>query len=283
MAAAAPVKPRPEFAGILREHNEYAQGDGRQTSDKINGAFDRLMLQSGLGLSPGLMLATIFCSALTFAGIAFVIQENLLTTGVGFFVGAVIAILFLFAARARRQKKILGQIPDMVSELARAARTGRSLESCLQDIARDTPSPLGDELRVGTRRMAMGVPVGEALRDLPERTGVNSLHVFVMALSLHEETGGDLVRILERLARAIRDRISFLGRLRAATAASRATAILMLVVPPAVVVFFVIRDPNYLNDLFSSFWGRLVTVLAIILQIVGSLWVLGILNRSRRT
>ncbi|QDT38145.1 type II secretion system F family protein [Stratiformator vulcanicus] len=283
MATAAPIKSKPEFAGILRERNEFAQGDSGQTSDKINSSFDSLMLQSGLGMSPGLMLAVIVCSALALAGVAFVVQENLLTTGIAFFVGGVLAVLALFAVRARRQKKIMGQIPDMVSELARAARTGRSLESCLQTVAEDTPSPLGDELRIGTRRMAMGVPVADALRDLPERTGVNSLHVFVMALALHSETGGDLVRILERLARAVRDRIGFLGRLRAATAASRATAILMLVVPPAIVLFFIIRDPNYLTDLFDSFWGRLVTVLAIILQIVGSLWVLMILNRSRRT
>ncbi|QDT65383.1 type II secretion system F family protein [Calycomorphotria hydatis] len=290
MATMAPtrIQSRPEFADILREETSYAQPKPEGTKrasvdDRINGAFDRLMLQSGLGISPGMLLALCVCSAITLGGAMFVWQENLLTTGVACGVGAFIPLLYTMYARNKRQNTILNQMPDMVSELARAARTGRSLENCLNLVARDTPAPLGDELKNCTRKMAMGLSIPESMKGLPERTGVNSTNIFVMALTLHSETGGDLILVLERLANAIRDRISFLGRLRAATTASRATAVLMLVLPPAVVAFFIFRDPNYLTDLFSSSWGRSVTALAIFLQLAGSVWVMRILGNSKRT
>ncbi len=62
--------------------------------------------------------------------------------------------------------------------------------------------------------------------------------------------------VMERLSRTVRDRLLFLGRLRAATAASRATAILMISLPPAVLAFFTFREPDYLSNLLSSAWAE---------------------------
>ena len=70
---------------------------------------------------------------------------------------------------------------------------------------------------------------------------------------------------------------------RAATAASRATAILMIVLPPAVLAFFVYRKPTYLDELMSSTWGRNSTILAVCLEIIGALWVMRILKDSEQS
>src|SRR5690606_1470899 len=128
---------------------------------------------------------------------------------------------------------ILDQLPPMIDELARAAKTGRSLENCLGQVAHDTPNPLGAELRDCTRKLALGLSIDDALKELPHRTGLVAASVLATALSIHRQTGGDLVRVLARLSQTLRTRIQFQGRLKAATAASRATAILMIALPPA--------------------------------------------------
>jgi tight adherence protein B len=74
-----------------------------------------------------------------------------------------------------------------------------------------------------------------------------------------------------------------MGRLRAATAASRATAILMVVLPPGVLGFFVYRKPNYMDELLSSSWGRNTTILAVCLEIIGAIWVMRILKDSEQS
>ena len=119
--------------------------------------------------------------------------------------------------------------------------------------------------------------------ELPERTGVNGLRFLATALSVHQQTGGDLVQVLERLARTLRDRGMFLGRLRAITAGSRATALLMILLPPAILVFFIFRDPDYLNRLMTSSWGRFITIAGIVLEIVGAIWILKILNDTKQS
>lgn len=274
------IQPRPEFAAILRDQHEFAV-PGRDTlGNRFNGWFDRLMIQSGAEIVPAMLLALCVCSAAACGGLAFVIQENLLTTAIAAALGAAAPVVAAVVMRARRQAEMLRQLPAMLDELARAARTGRSLEKCLALVADDTPQPLGGELRRCTRRLDLGMSISDALSELPLRTGLPSANVLVSALAVHRETGGDLVKVLERLAQTLRARIQFQGRLKAATAASRATALLMLVVPPAVLAFFIFRDPDYLTNLMRSEWGFRVTLTAAVLQVIGTLWVVRILKHS---
>jgi tight adherence protein B len=284
-----PIVPQPGFADILRESVAYgstgATGpDGADsTGEKINGWFDRLMVQSGVDVSPAVLLMLCIASAVALGGLVFVVQENLFTTALAALLGGVLPVATALVARRRRQKTILRQMPNMIGELARAARAGRSLPQCLHMVAEDTPSPLGGELRLCDRRLQMGVSLPEAIEPLPERTGVMTLRVLVTALSVHHQTGGNLVEVLERLQRTIRDRLAFLGRLQTATAASRATALMMLILPPAILAFFIVREPSYFTELMDSTWGRGFTIAAFALQIIGSAWVLRILRNSQRT
>ena len=184
--------------------------------------------------------------------------------------------------RSRRQKQIREQLPEAAEELARAARCGRNIESALHFVAGDTAAPLGDELRLAVRRMDMGIDVSSSVRDLPERTGVAALTMLASAISLHQDTGGDLVAVLERLAASVRDRLHFVNRMRAATIASRLGAFMMLVIPALVIGFYIFRDPTYLDQLMSSFWGRLTFWTGVVLQVIGGFFVFRILQKTAK-
>lgn len=283
MAVNTTLRREPAFAGILKEQEVYGRGQRDDAADQINSWFDDLMLQSGLEISPSMLLALSFCSAITLGGAVFVFHENLLTTALGALVGVFLPVVTAMFARTRRQDAMMKQIPPMLEELARAAKTGRSVEQSLELVSADTQAPLGDELKLVAARLKMGVQLKDALRDMPHRTGLMTLSLLCTTLTVQQQTGGDLVTVLERLSRTVRDRLSFLGRLRAATAASRATAILMIVLPPAVLAFFVARKPTYLQELLASPWGRNATMLAIFLEIVGALWIMRILKNSQQT
>ena len=277
------IQSRPEFAGILKQQETFSTGNAEDPGEEINSWFDKLCMQSGAEIAPSMLVFLSLCFAVTFGGVMFVIQENLLSTAILAIIGFFIPVVILLTMRARRQTLIVGQMPLLADGLARAARTGRSMEQCLHFVAEEVPSPLGDELKLSSGRLAMGLPVNRALNELPERTGVNSLRILTTALTVHQQTGGDIAKVMERMATTLRDRSQFLGRLQASTAASRATAVLMMVIPPLVFIFFMIRDPNYFNSLTSSKFGLYSLVIATILQVIGAIWVLSILQNSKRT
>ncbi|WP_437224866.1 type II secretion system F family protein [Planctomicrobium sp. SH661] len=277
------LKPGRDFSGILRQTETFAVPNDPSLGNQLNSWFDRLMLQSGMITSPTMVLALCLCSGLTLGGLMFVWQENLITTAMAAFLGFLIPIVVSMVVRARRQSMMVHQLPPMIDELSRAAKTGRSLENCLLQVATDTPNPLGAELRNCTRKLSLGLDIDEALAELPDRTGLVATSVLATALSVHRQTGGDLVRVLDRLSQTLRDRIQFQGRLKAATAASRATAFLMIILPPAILAFFVFRDPNYLTTLFASSWGSRCTILAFILEFIGAVWVIRVLQKSNQS
>lgn len=274
---------RADFSGILKEQESFGTGRGADAADRINTWFDTLMMQCGWELAPSLVVMLCACSAVTIGGAVFVWQENLLSTAFAALVGFILPVLAAMFARSQRQNRLMQQLPPMLEELARAAKTGRSVEQCLQMVAMDTPAPLGTELRLASRRLDMGMLLKDALRDMPHRTGVMTLNLLATTLVVQQQTGGDLVSVLTRLSRTVRDRLLFLGRLKAATAASRATAILMIVLPPSILVFFSLRDPLYMQNLMNSSWGRNATILAFALEVIGVIWVMRILKNSQGT
>jgi tight adherence protein B len=274
---------KPEFEKILRNDEVFGTGVGNNVEDRLNNAFDLLLIRSGLEIAPSLFLLLSMCTGLALGGLIFVLQENILTTALGFFAGAVSPLIWALVAQSTRRQKMLTQLPDMVDELARAARTGRSVEQCLMLVAHDTLPPLGSELKRCAGRLDLGIGMQGALADLPIRTGIVTTKVLAMALTVHSVSGGDLISVLERLSRTIRSRMLYLARLRASTAASRATAILMLVIPPLVLGFFMLRDPTYFSKLFAVKWGRIITLIAAVLDIIGVVWVLRVLKTSQQT
>jgi len=280
--ATAAIEPQPGFAGIVRDEIRYSAGQESGTGEAVNGWFDRLMLQSGIQTSPSVWLMLCVFAGVALGGLVFVLTEMIPLAVLAGIAGLIIPLAAAAGIRSKRQTQMRHQLPETAEELARAARSGRNIENSLHFVAGDTPSPLGDELRLAVRRMDMGVDVASAVRDLPERTGVTALTMLTSAISLHQDTGGDLVLVLERLAASVRDRLHFVNRMRAATIASRLGAIMMLVIPPLIIGFYVFQDPQYLTNLMSSFWGRLTFWTGVVLQIVGALFVFRILQKTAK-
>lgn len=281
--ANSPIEPLPAFSEILRDQELFGTSEDEGVGNSINYWFDTLMIQSGIGVGPSIML--FFCSfcGMVLAGGVFILQENLLSALMLGTIGFAAPVIVAVVMRQRRQKQMMAQLPAMIDELARAAKTGRSIEQCWELVGEDTSAPLGNELQECSRRMKMGEDMTQAISELPYRTGLVTLNILVTALSVHQLSGGDLVSVLERLSQTIRDRLLFLGRLRAATTGSRATAVLMLALPVCIVVFFSIRDPLYVQKLMASDIGRKVTLGSIAMEIFGSMFILRILQNSQRS
>ncbi len=164
-------------------------------------------MQSGTGAAPEVILRLCILAAVACGGSLFVVTANLLGTAVAVAGGALLPIASLLLVRARRQRKMRRQMPALIDGLAHAARAGRGLANVLELAAADTPAPLADEIGLAVRRLRMGVGIEAAFEDLPERTGLASMQVFVAALAAHDRTGCDLVASLDRVEKRIAARV----------------------------------------------------------------------------
>jgi len=247
------IEPRPEFADILRDERFAASSAGRRDSaERINRAFDRLILQSGTRLSGALVLRLCLLVGLACGGAVFAFSGNLLATGLATGASAFVPIAELAVRRARRGARLAEQFPSLVEQLLRVARAGRRLESSLEQIAARTPAPLGDELRLALRRTRLGLSLGEALGELPERTGPAGMQVLVAAIKLSERHGGDLTDSLDRLSQSLRERARQARHLRETTTVDWAAGVLVFLLQALVVWLFVVADPQQVSRMAAS-------------------------------
>lgn len=271
-----------ECSAILKQPISPASAFESGMAGQINQAFERLIQQSGSRHSGQQWLFACCCLAALLGAMTFAATSHLLLTAAAITLGAAAPMAVASACRKSRQSKIIEQLPAVAESISRNSIAGHNFESALQHTASQTAAPLGDELQQAVNEIRLGIMPARAIGELGHRTGVVELAMFSSAVSMHQNQGGNLAKMLERFAVAVRDRLHFESRMRAATIATRMGTSLMLGLPPCIVAYYSFQDGTYLTRLLSSSTGRLSVTVAVGLQIIGAISVYRILNQSTR-
>ena len=99
--------------------------------------------------------------------------------------------------------------------------------------------------------------------------------MIVLALLVHQQTGGNLTEILENLAFIVRDRFRIRGMIASLTAEGRVQAGILLVLPPAMFVILLFVNREYALKLFNH---PILPILSLTFMGLGALWIRKIVN-----
>ncbi len=158
--------------------------------------------------------------------------------------------------RARRLKVFDAALPDAIDLMARALRAGHSLNSAIECVAEQAAAPVAVEFADVFRQQNFGLPLRDCLLAMTARVPSNDLHFLVTAMLVQKETGGNLVEILDRTNRVIRERLRIQGEVRTRTAQGRMTGWILSLLPVVMLVLLNIINPGYSRVLMESSLGR---------------------------
>lgn len=184
---------------------------------------------------------------------------------------ATIPGLYIGYKRYRRFWEFEQQFPDSLEMLTRAVRAGYAFTSALRLIADEMPDPVAEEFRATYEQQNLGLPLRDALTNMGVRVPLPDVHIFVSALQIQRETGGNLAEILENLSAVVRERFKLLRQVRVYTAEGRMSLVILTAVPPFLALLFILFNRQYLMPLFTDPLGQKMLVGAVILQIIGFL------------
>jgi tight adherence protein B len=234
----------------------------------------KLIAQAGMQMRPGMLL--LICGVVAVVGFE---SMNLYTGNflVALAVGVAsffLPIAYVLIKRARRMSAFERQFPEVIDLLARSARAGHSFTSGMEIAATDLAPPVSTEFRITFDEQRFGLPLRDALMGLCDRVPLIDVRLFVIALLVQKDTGGNLVEILQNLAHVIRERFRIAGELRIRTAQGRLTAAILMVLPVGMLVLLRSIAPDYVSVLFTDPMGHLLLILGGVMQVVGGfiLW-----------
>jgi tight adherence protein B len=102
--------------------------------------------------------------------------------------------------------------------------------------------------------------------------------LFVTAVLIQRDTGGNLAEVLEKISDVVRDRFRILGEIRTFTAVGRMSGIILALLPPLVAFVFSLLKPDYMGILLKHPAGSSLITTAIVLQVLGFLVIRRVIN-----
>jgi putative membrane protein len=213
--------------------------------------------------------------ALTGATVGTFLLSRLL---VGHVAGSIFAFLVpaLFFRWLRRRtdqrvERFIAQLPEVSRILSNGTSAGMSVERALVLAAQEMSEPAGVELKRTTSQLALGWSLDSALNDLSERMPSRELNVLVRTIIIQSTAGGALASALHDIALALEDRKQLHREVRTAIVGSTFSAYLVPLIGLTAVVLMNVMKPGVLDDMASSFAGRIILLAALFCFGIGAL------------
>jgi tight adherence protein B len=216
------------------------------------------------GMYQGANRALLAMGGLLAAGVGlgiFVANDKFIAIGLGLGLAAT-PLVYLRIRRKRRIKAFLVQLPYALDLIKSSLEAGHTLQRGMQVVEQEFAEPLGGEFRAVIEQTRLGLPITMALSDMLARVPEDDLRLFVVAVKVQSEVGSSLAQIIARLSDIIRTRQHLFSQIRALTAQSRMSGMVVGLLPIVVLAMFGIVQPTYTEMLFFDPTGKLILKIA---------------------
>jgi tight adherence protein B len=95
--------------------------------------------------------------------------------------------------------------------------------------------------------------------------------MFVTAVNILQETGGNMAETFQTIVYVVRERQKIEKKIEAMTAQGMMQGTIITLVPLGLLVLFYMVDPNYVKVLFTTTLGLIALFVMFTLQIVGGI------------
>lgn len=192
---------------------------------------------------------------LLIAGLALILAVVVLGFVLGALIAAIVAGIFYLAVARRaaaRRQALLDQLPDYLDHLLRALSAGNTLEESVAEAAREANEPIRSVFQQVARQTRLGAPIADVLARQGEIHDLRDLNALAMAASVNKQYGGSMRRIIRSLIAAVRARDAAGRELRALTAESRFSAMVLVLISLGLTAYILLQNPQYYAEMWAS-------------------------------
>jgi len=251
------------------------------TTASIAERLSQQLERADMSLSPGEYIVIRFAlAAIGFIAPFFFIQGLLgwIVMLVGAVVGYNLPKFYMNHRRKSRVEKLNAQLPEALTMISNSLKAGFGLLQALSVASEQLSHPISTEFGRTIHEMNIGSGIEEAMLALGERSDSYDLDIVITAILVQRTVGGNLGEILDTVADTMRERIRIRGEIQTLTAQQKLTGIVIGLLPLGVGIMFTLLSPGYIDPLFTTVLGKVMLVVAVVLEVVGIMIIQRILN-----
>jgi tight adherence protein B len=171
----------------------------------------------------------------------------------------------------KRLKRFEQQLPDALIMIAGSIRSGASLPIALDSLVKESSPPLSQEFSLLVRERKLGLNMDTALENMERRLPLEDLSMFLSAVRISREIGGNLAETLESLAETLRRKLVMEGKIDSLTAQGKLQGIVMSSLPIFLMIALLKLEPTAMGMMFTTKIGWVVLFMIFLMQILGFL------------
>jgi tight adherence protein B len=231
----------------------------------------RLLYQASVKWTPGGFLL-VSLSVWMFSSYFFYLKTGaLLFSLLAGLIPACGPLAFVARKRTARFLKFEEGLPAALDLMVSGMRGGHSLVSVLGLVSRESPDPIGPEMRICFDEQNYGVDLRTALENLSSRIPIQDLRIVTTAILIQRESGGNLAEVLEKCAHVIRERFRLKKEIRVKTAQGRLTGWILSLLPVGLGALLFLIKPEVISLLWTRPLGIKMLYTGAIMITAGSL------------
>lgn len=270
----------PARSRLRRTVTVFDEEPAKTLSGRFDQTFNRLVLESGWDINPQTAFLFLVACGLLLGGGVLNTVGNPVSGMAGFVIGVVAGVVILIVRRNRRMVRIQEELPNVMDLMARAVRAGRSIDQAIALLGQECAGEMGREFARCSGQLEMGRSMSAVMMSLARRVRLVDVKLIALTLIVHRKSGGNLALTLERMSMVIRDRLTARRQMRAATGAGRSSTILIATVSPIAYLIMFAIAPEHMEVLYTDSLGRMLLGAAIVLELVGIVWVATLLRQD---
>ena len=234
---------------------------------EVTSIVTRRLQAAAVNMTPGLFLLVVAVSAMGGLLIGRWISAAFLGPVLGTAGGAALPLIWLTRKEKGRLMVFQDQLPDAIDMLVSAMKAGYSFQAAMKFIGEEVPEPLGPEFARFYEEQRLGMEVRTALISLQERVNSLDLRMFVTAILIQRETGGNLSEVLGKIGILMRERAALKGEIQTMTAESKLSARILGALPFVVFAAVSLLNPGFMRPMMETdigpwvFFGATMSVM----------------------
>lgn len=240
------------------------------TREEVMAIMDKMMVETDKQkITMAMLLGSLGIGAIVF--MAF--WPNII---LGLIIGVAITILGWQAPKMimiylweKRCNRFVDQMVDGLTIMANGIKAGLSVTQSMERVVDNMRGPISQEFSLVLNKIRLGMSVEEALNELGERIPRQDLQMFVTAVNILKETGGNLAETFSTIVTTVRERQKVEKKIQALTAQGTMQAVIITLVPFVLLATFLVIDPNYVKPLFTTSLGWFALLMMLSLQVIG--------------